>query len=155
MYISNFRPGTGDREILTSSSLTNSYQACHQFPTLLLVNVTFPLCLWLFYKCWHSVMEYFLHLFCYLLLALTLRVRHTLVLFIWHLPSCFIPVDGLFPLFIPAAQRGKKAWGLLAIVYQPTNQPVSFFSHWTQSLLRFSFLNIPLEPAWEKPCTRK
>lgn len=57
------------------------------------------------------------------------------VSFIWHLSSCFISANGLFPLSIPAAQKNKPEGYWLLF----TNQPHIFFSHCAQSLVRFLF----------------
>lgn len=74
--------------------------------------------------------------------------HQTPVSFIWHLSSCFISVNGLFPLSIPAAQR-KKPEGCWLLF---TSQPHIFFSPCTQSLLRFSFSEQEQNSfgAWEK-----
>lgn len=139
-------PGKGDREIHTSSSLTNSYQSFHHFPTLCLL-LRRSLTVWeCFCKCWRRAMEVFVAACMLWVIQVTfswprcptateyLWDHQTLVwLITWHLSSCFISVNGLFPLSAPAAQR-KKPEGYWLLF---TNQPHIFFSPCTQSLVRF------------------
>lgn len=70
--------------------------------------------------------------------------HQTPVSFIWHLSSCFISVNGVFPLSIPAAQR-KKPEGYWLLF---TSQHHIFFSPFTQSLVRFSFFGAGTKFLW-------
>ncbi len=124
------------------------------FPHCLL-HMTLPLCLGLFCKCRRCVMEFFFVTCMRWVILITfsrpieyLWNHQTPVSFIWHLSSCFISVNGLFPLSIPAAQRKKPEgyWPLF------TSQPHIFLSPCTQSLVRFSFFEQEQNSfgAWEK-----
>ena len=110
------------------------------------VKLPVPEC---FCKCWRRAMEMFVAACMLWVIQVTfswprcpaateyLWAHQTPVWFItWHLSSCFISVNGLFPLSAPAAQR-KKPEGYWLLF---TNQPHIFFSPCTQSLVRFSFL---------------
>lgn len=120
------------------------------FPHCCPPHMTLPL--WLFSQCWHCTVQFFLftHVYIYKYLVPYTAIQYLWdhqapILFIWHLSSSFVSHDGFVPtlppsppspLPIPAAsQRGEKASGLLAIVYQPT--PVSL-SLAVQSLVGFS-----------------
>ena len=111
------------------------------------VKLPVPEC---FCKCWRRAMEMFVAACMLWVIQVTfswprcpaateyLWAHQTPVWFItWHLSSCFISVNGLFPLSAPAAQRKKPEGYWLLFTNQP---PHIFFSPCTQSLVRFSFL---------------
>lgn len=109
-------------KIPTPTSLSKSYQSWHQFPTMRPLSTTFPLCLQLFCKCWHCLMEVsggFLHDRFFASHPGTLRgdTCHPIM----FLPSLLPPCDSC-----SITEKSLRVW---TIVYQPTPITLPLYVH--------------------------